>query len=188
VVLLCEECISRHVLSPGSHRLIRNDIKVNESGFRCEGRAECSYPLVNACNCGNQVVLLCEKWISDHTLRLGSHRLIKTNTAKQIQAKNIANRVFESYPIKTPAIPIYEKVENIINFEEVKLPHPISTLRAPNLYHSRLTTYNLKYATNELVKYDSVSLNSLPYKLSNAATCMLPDGSLIITGGYFYDS
>lgn len=190
VVLLCEECISGHIVSPGNHKLIRTNIKMNDFGLRCEGKVECSYPVVNACNCGMKVVLLCEECKSDHVLSPGEHQLIWTNKTQQIQAESIEKQELKSDPIQTHTNPIHEHIYNTSNIEEAK-----STPRVTNIHHSRSFTYNLKFATKKLVKYDSVSdtitkytLPSLPYKLSNASTCILPDDSVIIAGGFFYDS
>jgi hypothetical protein len=121
-----------------------------------------------------------------------------TTQIQQIQAEHQAREVIKPQPTHTFRQEEVKEAQpiKIPEFEEVKLPQRLATPRVseevksqPQVY-SRSTTFTLKNDTKTLVKYDSdtdtittYNLNSLPYELYWAATCMLPDGSIIIAGG-----
>ncbi len=115
---------------------------------------------------------------------------IKLLTAK-IQGQTILPQVIQSQLIQTPSTSMDEEAKKIPEFEEVKLSQPKSTKKLTNSLPSRSTAFTIKNNTKQLIKYDSntntittYNLNNLPYYLEYAAISMLPDGSIIIAGGW----
>lgn len=71
---------------------------MNDSNLKCRGRDNCSSPVSIACNCGVPLIFLCDGCLSRHVHKLGNHRLINLNQAKQLlNGSNMYDHYEESY-------------------------------------------------------------------------------------------